>query len=375
MAGAGASEGAAPSPQNAQQAGLLALLQTMMALALSPGAEAAYDSGVTHWFTFVTCVWGDRAALLLPTDWVLACFVAWLSMHYTMKNGKPLKYGSIRTYLFGVQSFYASCGLPGILRKANAGRTWAAMKCVEKFSEAVKRVMPITFRMVAMICGIPIQGWDDEVFQVAVLLGFFFLLRVGEFCETGAYPGAEGDVGVRHLRLKDLVFSDANRRPLIINSEKDAVRARFLHVNVHASKTDQTWAGCLRLCEALPVDQSAVCVVFRAARFVALARERKQRPDGPLLRLASGVPADDSWFRAALKAVLGMLVIDGVRVDPTPFNTHSLRAGGATRLFELGRTPQFIAMMGRWTSDAVLNYIRTTDFDLFSGVACAMAQP
>jgi len=63
-----------------------------------------------------------------------------------------------------------------------------------------------------------------------------------------------------------------------------------------------------------------------------------------------------------------------VKIDPSPYNTHSLRSGGATRLFELGMSPQFIAMLGRWTSDAVLAYIRVTDFDLFTGVSTHMAR-
>ena len=70
----------------------------------------------------------------------------------------------------------------------------------------------------------------------------------------------------------------------------------------------------------------------------------RRSPSSPLLSFSDGTPADDKWFRSALKAAIGSLVIDGTKVDPSPFNTHSLRAGGATRLFELGRTPQFIAL-------------------------------
>ena len=349
------------------------LVQTMMALALSPGAEQSYDTGTTHWFVFVMTVWGDPKAILDPTDWVLACFVAWLSMMYVKKDGDPLKAGSIRTYLYGVQSFYTACGIPGILKKSVASRTWAVFNAVKKFSPTVCRVMPITPDMVSLIVGFPVYNWDDETFQLAVLLGFFFLLRVGEMAETDAYPSSpDGVGGVRQLRVSDLEFSDVNHKPLQVNTAEDAARARFLHLNVHASKTDQTWLGCLRLCEAVEGPASA-CPVRRAARYVALAKGRGALPCDPLLTRANKSPADDSWFRKSLKAALGALVIDGVQVDPSPFNTHSLRAGGATRLFELGKTPQFIAMMGRWTSDAVLQYIRLTDFHLFRGVSSAMA--
>ena len=61
---------------------------------------------------------------------------------------------------------------------------------IKKFSDPTKRVMPITAEMIYLIASLPLQGWDDEVFQLACLLGFFFLLRVGEFAEhTVPAPG------------------------------------------------------------------------------------------------------------------------------------------------------------------------------------------
>ena len=87
------------------------------------------------------------------------------------------------------------------------------------------------------------------------------------------------------------------------------------------------WLGCLRLAEATGrID----CVVQRAARFVLLAGRRGQLHSEPLLQRSTGSVATDGWFRATLKAVIATLTINGARVDPAPFNTHSLRAGGAT---------------------------------------------
>ena len=127
---------------------------------------------------------------------------------------------------------------------------------------------------------------------------------------------------------------------------------------------------CLRLAEATGrID----CVVQRAARFVLEAGRRGQLHSEPLLQRSDGSTATDDWFRRTLKLVIATLTINGARVDPAPFNTHSLRAGGATRLFELGKRPEFIAMMGRWASDAVLHYVRVADHALFAGVSSDMA--
>ena len=161
--------------------------------------------------------------------------------------------------------------------------TNAVLGAIKKFSDPTKRVMPITAEMIYLIASLPLQGWDDEVFQLACLLGFFFLLRVGEFAETADYPSGGG--GVRQLTMGDLEFFDADNNPITIESEADVTRARWLHLKVKASKGDQMWLGCLRLAEATGrID----CVVQRAARFVLLAGRRGQLHSEPLLQRSTG---------------------------------------------------------------------------------------
>ena len=350
---------------------MLRLLHVVLTVALSPGGAGSYSTGVTHWFHFVTFVWGDSSVIFKPNDWVLALWAVWMGfMYVSTQTHKPIAASSINTYAYGIANFYSDCGLRGLMK--NAPRCKKVIKTIGKFSPNVKRVLPITIEMVRLMASMPLVSHSDEVFQLAVLLGFFFLLRVGELLETYAYPtivGA-GAEGVRQLRFQDLRFFTASKDPLEIRSAADVHRAHFLSLSVHASKADQTWLGCLRLVEALP-GAPAWCPVKRAARFVLIAPPH--RAGAPLFSFADNTPVTDSWFRSTLKAVLATLVVNGVQVDPSPFNTHSLRSGGATRLFEMGMSPQFIAMLGRWSSDAVLAYIRVTDFELFRGVSSHMA--
>ena len=361
-------EGAAPVATNAGQAALLTMLHTVLLAATSPGFSNASDTAATHWFTFIAMVWGDPGPLYHPTDWVLACFAVWLSMVYVKADGTPLAGGSVKVYLYGVKKFYSLCNVVVDLKTTGSPMTNAVLRAVSKFSDPAKRVMPITAEMIYLISSLPLEGWDDEVFQLACLLGFFFLLRVGEFAETADYPSGGG--GVRQLTMGDLEFFDIDNQPITIESEADVQLARWLHLRVKASKGDQMWLGCLRLAEATGrID----CVVQRAARFVLEAGRRGQLHSEPLLQRSDGSTATDEWFRRTLKLVIATLTINGARVDPAPFNTHSLRAGGATRLFELGKRPEFIAMMGRWASDAVLHYVRVADHALFAGVSSDMA--
>ena len=89
-------EGAAPVPANAQQFALLSLLHTMLLVATSPGYGNASDTATTHWFTFISMVWGDPSPLYYPPDWVLACFAVWLSMVYVKADNSPLAAGSVK---------------------------------------------------------------------------------------------------------------------------------------------------------------------------------------------------------------------------------------------------------------------------------------
>jgi len=362
-------EGGPPVATNPTQAGLLAMLTEVLTVASSPGWMNSSDTATTHWFMFVTMVWGDPSVLFHPTDYHLACFAIWLGLVYVKKDGHPLAGSSVRGYLYGIKKFYSLCNVVIDLKITTSPITNAVLRSIKKFSDPAKRVKPVTAEMIMLIASMNLVTWEDEVFQLACLLGFFFLLRVGEFAETADYPqGTAG--GVRQLTMADLDFFDEANRPITIESEDDVLRAHWLHLNVKASKGDQMWLGCLRLAEATGRKD---CVVQRAARFVLLAQRRGQLHSEPLLQRANGNAATDDWFRAAIKVVIANIIIDGERVDPGPFNTHSFRAGGATRLFELGKRPEFIAMMGRWASDAVLHYVRVADHALFAGVSSAMA--
>ena len=228
-------------PANAQQSALLSLLHTMLLVATSPGYGNASDTAMTHWFTFISMVWGDPSPLYYPTDWVLACFAVWLSMVYVKADNSPLAAGSVKVYLYGVKKFYSLCNVVVDPKAASSPMTNAVLSAIKKFSDPVKRAMPITGEIIYHIASLPLQSWDDETFQLACLLGFFFLLRVGEFAETANYPSGGG--GARHLTMGDLEFFDANNDPITIGSEADVLRARWLHLKVKASKGDQMGWG------------------------------------------------------------------------------------------------------------------------------------
>lgn len=79
-----------------------------------------------------------------------------------------------------------------------------------------------------------------------------------------------------------------------------------------------------------------------------------KRTSGRKLSFESTAPKN--WFRRKLKEL-----VHKVGLDKACYSTHSLRAGGATDLF-VARVPYYvIKKMGRWKSDAAIEYFRNED--------------
>ena len=77
------------------------------------------------------------------------------------------------------------------------------------------------------------------------------------------------------------------------------------------------------------------------------------KPDDPLFSDPQGNILRRSYLVSAIKLLVSM-----TGRDPANFLGHSLRAGAATMGAELGFENWEIQLMGRWSSDAYMLYIR-----------------
>ena len=59
---------------------------------------------------------------------------------------------------------------------------------------------------------------------------------------------------------------------------------------------------------------------------------------------------------SAYRTLLSALVV-GIHLDPALYTPHSFRSGGASALHALGYDRESIMLAGRWSSDAVDNYL------------------
>ncbi len=159
--------------------------------------------------------------------------------------------------------------------------------------------------------------------RAGLALGFFGLLRAGEFCFKGAPYGV--------LLRRHLSWFPSHVSVLLIHSKTDR-NHRGVSVRMFRSFT--------RIC---PVDLLAE--VWTAAPI--------QSDDAPLLQDDRGLPLS---YRALLYFIKQQVRAFGM--DPDSFGAHSLRIGGASQLAASRFSEAQIQALGRWTSDCYQRYLR-----------------
>lgn len=169
---------------------------------------------------------------------------------------------------------------------------------------------------------------DDPVVELAFVVGWFFFLRVSEYCTTTDRFGASGS----RLRARDMT--------LVANG---------LRVNIAISKTDQVRRGSAHI---RGPTGSATCPVEAFRRYVA-ARPGLD-PDGPALVWADGrafTSRDLNRFIAQVTAAHG--------ATSSLYSSHSLRSGGVTAAHAAGHEVPLLIREGRWASiDGLMIYLR-----------------
>ena len=171
---------------------------------------------------------------------------------------------------------------------------------------------------------------DAAMIWAAVTSAFFGLLRSSEFTSPSRTSYRPATLCVRHLSFA----ADRTRAVL----------------RLPASKTDQFHHGADVPLHRLP---SHLCPFSALRRFVR-ALPQPVTP-GPLFRFSSGAFLTRADIVTLLRAVF-----------PTQplLQTHSFRIGGASALAAAGLPDYAIQVVGRWSSDSFLRYLRLPTADI-----------
>ena len=214
----------------------------------------------------------------------------------------------------------------------DAPRVRRVLRAVSIAAPPPSRKLPITHDILIRIRAALRPGPDDIVFAAAMSLAFFGCLRAAELCV--ASPPFDPEC---HLRFSDLEFHSSGE-------------LRFAAVSVRRSKTDlsnlgfRVYIGCV---------DSPVCGYCALRRLRARRLLQHALPDDPLFSLSCGGALSKSVFIRATKSALS-----SAGLDPSSFSGHSFRAGAATSGADAGLSDYELQLLGRWSSDAYMRYVR-----------------
>jgi integrase len=261
------------------------------------------------------------------------------------RAGQGLAAGSVNQRVYAIRVGLLAAGFGDVLEFAP--RVRVATKALKRVQGEKEKKIPVTIGMLNWLADNLHLGQDgtprdhDEVrVWIAIVLGYFFLLRVSELLE---------------LRQEDV---QARRGDEWCT---DWQRADSVTVLIRGSKTDQYNLGCLRSQHRVG---GTLCPVGVMKMWGSLAHGDEPIFDaqGPHAK-RDGRTRIQNWLRVAAAAV----GLPAHRVG-----THSLRIGGATALYNAGWELGAIQRFGRWASNSFHGYLWDSH-SLQKGAAKAMS--
>ena len=293
---------------------------------IARSTQAVYRSGWKRYSKF--CQEHSQPPLPL-SEHTLCQFTAVMSQEVTWKT--------IRIYLSALRFFQIRARLPDPSLFSFPRLTYV-LKGIHRLTPDHQRKhrLPITLhllRTLHRVWSIPPMQYNYVMLWAACCLGFFGVLRAGEFtcaaAETTDPPLSPSDVSV-----------DSRDSPQLVV------------VHLRRTKTDPFGVGCHIY---LGRTHTTPCPVAAMLHYLSIPPPPPPPTSGPLFLLENGA----SLMRAALVTHLRTALAQA-GVDASRYAGHSFRIGAATAAAQAGYSDSFIQSLGRWKSAAFITYIRTS---------------
>ena len=243
--------------------------------------------------------------------------------------------------------------------------------------EKQQRALPVCVyqefhRMAADTNESPAPDLDKALAQL-LTLAFFFCMRS---CE---YSDVQGERKTKLLCVRNLRFFTSNNRDITKDTEHlhlaETVTVTFefqkrdVRDDIISHQRSRDTQGTGDMC---PV-RAAVQLIQRLRSYANLPFTCFQ--DTPLNTVKSGeayytIPS--SLVLQRIRVVVDLLGFEHLGFTSADVGTHSNRSGGAMGMFLAGTPVYTIMLMGRWSSDAFMRYIRKQVLQLSHGISSKM---
>ena len=310
--------------------GIRSGVAALVAGSISTGTSSTYASQVHHW-------WRWRAGGSLPPylDGVdpvadqesLVEFVAFVGIKMRYRHA------TVHVMLYAVRYHHIVGRRPDPL--ANAPLLTNVMVGLKRLQGGRRQKVPVTVSI--MRCSakeLNLDDWDDLVLQLGISLMFVFLLRSREALRKGAQPDAEQCMRVRSLML-------ARDGVPVPGAPADADE---LILHIPRSKADQEGLGFIANAFETPGDPLCPVALLKRARL--MKPQHFARPDNFLLVMSDGRVLSRDRVVEALRPAAA-----ACGVPPESLSVISLRAGGASAMWDAGFGVDEIKRRGRWASE------------------------
>ena len=286
---------------------------------IAPSSLSTYFTAWSNYQSFTS----SAAISSLPLNQQVLSF-------YVTSLARTLAFKSIKVYLSGIQFYSNMCGFDS--RISGMTQLFYILRGIRRvqgsrFTRPRRPAITIN-HLVTIIHFLTnsnkLSYHDKLMLHSAVCLAFFGLLRSSEYvCPTTTtfYPEAS-------LLITDI-----------------SINQSVAHIRIKSSKTDPFRVGCsIRI----GTTGTVTCPVAALSRFMSV----HAFTPGPLFRFQNG-----SFLTRNILAQIVQEALPHLR----HVNTHSFRIGGASAAASAGIPDSTIQIMGRWSSNTFVQYIRMSD--------------
>lgn len=278
--------------------------------------------------------------------------------------------GSVRAAIDAVAATFRINQLPSPVHDPSGrllyllGRQLKGYKNADPASKPQKALPPSVFRSVASVTITPL----DVAIGQLVIGAFFFAMRS---CE---YSTVSGERRTKLLSLKSIRFFKDKK--LLPHDSPHLHLADSVSITFEFQKNDQRDETITMHRTADPTlcpVRSWSAIVTRIWSYPGVTADTPvntfQLPNGKLAQVKS------SEILKSLRNAVTIIGVDILGFKSSEMGTHSIRSSAAMAMYLAGVPVYTIMLIGRWSSDAFLRYIRRQVQEFSAGVSARMLLP